>query len=99
VPRFFISADICYKILEKMVGLSEAADEKGILIQHKATDSLLRACQTQERYQLQPQHAGDFERHAQITGSEAKRFEDMTYEDMLEEQKRILGDDYPGKSA
>jgi hypothetical protein len=88
---------VCDEARDKLVELLEAQDAKGILIQLRAAESLLRACQTQERYTLRPQTPDDYERAATRRGSEAKRLEDMTPEELLELQREMLGDDFPGK--
>jgi hypothetical protein len=92
----YLTDDICLKARDKLSALMEAQDEKGITIQHKAADSLLRACLTQQRYGLSPQTPADFERATRIKNSEAQQLATMTEEDLLEQQ-RILTADYPGR--
>jgi hypothetical protein len=95
-PTIYLTDDICLKARDKLSDLMEAQDERGITIQHKAADSLLRACLTQQRYALSPQTPADFARATRIKNSEAQQLATMTEEDLLEQQ-RILTADYPGR--
>ena len=97
MPKVYLSDEICAAARDKLVELLEATDEKGLLVQHRAADVLLRACQTQERYILRPQNASDFEQHRTRPGSAAKALEDMTPEELLELQHEMLKGEYPGK--
>lgn len=101
MPKVYLSQELCARVRDKMEQLMEVSEEKGINIQHRAADSLLRACQTQERYNLHPMTPADYAR-AQHKGanpenSEASRLERMTPEELLELQRQAVGDEYPGK--
>jgi hypothetical protein len=93
----YLDEKVCARARDVLVELLEAQDEKGILIRLRAAESLLRACQTQERYSLHPQTPDDYTRAVTRIGSEAKRLEDLTTEELLELQREMLGDEYPGK--
>jgi hypothetical protein len=98
MPKVYLSEDICAKARDKLQSLLEANDRKGIMIQHRAADSLMRACQTQERYGLHPQGAADYQRALCKPHSMAQQLEAMTEEELLQHQA-ALASDYPGRPA
>jgi hypothetical protein len=55
MPEAYLREEICAKARDKMVELLEATEDKGSVVQHRAADALLRACQTQERSSQHPQ--------------------------------------------
>lgn len=99
MPKVYLSDDICAEAREKMRELMHAKSKDGILIQQRAAQAIMSACQTQERYNLRPQTAADYEKHKDIAGSQAKSLEELTPEELLDYQRTMLGDDYPGKPA
>jgi hypothetical protein len=40
---------VCDQALDKLVELMHATDDKGLLVRLRAAETLMRACQTQER--------------------------------------------------
>src|SRR5215204_3940539 len=96
MPKVYLSEEICAMARDKMQQLLEASDSKGIMIQHRAADSLMRACQTQERYGLHPQGRSDYERALGKPHSMAQQLDAMTEEELLELQREMTAD-YPGR--
>ena len=47
MPTVYLSEELCAMARDKLQQLLEANDSKGIMIQHRAAESLMRACQTQ----------------------------------------------------
>lgn len=99
MPKVLLSDAVCRKAAKKLEELLEADPAKGILVQHKAAESLVRACQTQERYGLKQQTPADYERATGVLGSEAQRLEQMTPEEVAKLQRQMLGKDLPGKAV
>ena len=96
MPTVYLSEELCATARDKLQQLLEASDSKGIMIQHRAADSLMRACQTQERYGLHPQGAADYQRALAKPHSLAQQLEAMTEESVLDLQARLTRD-YPGR--
>ena len=95
-PTIYLTDDLCLKARDKLSALLEAQDEKGITIQHKAADSLLRACLTQQRYSLNPQTPADYARATRVKNSAAQQLDAMTADELHEYQRQMTGD-YPGR--
>jgi hypothetical protein len=96
--KVFVSEAICAQARDKLVALLDAADERGILVQHRAADNLLRHCLTQERYGLKPQTPTDFERALDRPVSSARDLANLTHEELLELQaKMVKAAGYPGR--
>jgi hypothetical protein len=96
MPKVYLSEEICAAARDKMQALLEAKDERGVAIQHKAADSLLRACLTQQRYSLSPRAPADYERALWKPHSMAQQLEAMTEEELLALQREMTSD-YPGR--
>src|SRR5687768_12818945 len=94
-----ISDEIAEEAIATLRSLNsdKTAESKTDLRRERAATSLLKLYQTQARYALRPQTPADYEKHKRLTGSMAKALEDMTPEELLEYQRQMLGDDYPGK--
>jgi hypothetical protein len=93
-PTIFLTDEICRNARDKLAALMEAQDEKGITIQHKAADSLLRACLTQQRYNLHPQTPADYARATRVQSSAAQQLDRLTPE-QVEDLRQQMTADYP----
>jgi hypothetical protein len=96
MPTVYLSEDICALARDKLQQLLEANDSKGIMIQHRAADSLLRACQTQVRYGLHPRGGADYQRALGKPHSLAQQLDAMTEDELLQRQAELTAD-YPGR--
>jgi hypothetical protein len=97
MPTVYLSEEICARARDKLQALLEASDSRGTMIQHRAADSLLRACQTQARYGLHPQGPADYQRALGKPHSMAQQLAAMTEDELLQRQAELTAD-YPGRS-
>jgi hypothetical protein len=84
--RVYISEEICQEALAKARKMleSKATGQQPAATQLRAADLLIKACQTQERYNLRPLSEGEMDYHRSNPETRVSRLEDMTTEQLLE---------------
>jgi hypothetical protein len=95
--RVYLDERICARARDKMEQLLDGTSDKGVLIQQRAAQALMSACQNQERYGLNPQTPADFAR-ASLKRGGAQELAALTPEKLAEYQQQMTGD-YPGKPS
>ena len=93
--RVYIPEEVCQEALAKARKMleSKATGPNPAATQLRAADMLIKACQTQERYNLRPLTDGEADYHRSNPETRISRLEDMTTDQLLAMRADLDPDD------